>query len=81
MQDYNHPIIAVQEYRNVRENIIYRLAKTSHVNLVNLKAAYFDQDTLYLICERINVSLADILGTTRGILAEHKIAIICKEVR
>ncbi|EDN11150.1 predicted protein [Histoplasma mississippiense (nom. inval.)] len=71
-------MVAVKVCHNVTVNPTRSLVRTSHVNLVNLKAAFIDKEIVYLIYERVDLSLNHLHSCVS--LKEAHIAAICKEV-
>ncbi|KAL2048941.1 hypothetical protein ABVK25_010794 [Lepraria finkii] len=79
-KEVQHPVVAIKRESYTDNSQIKRLTRCSHENIVSLYRAYFEEGSVYLIYECVDVSLAEIQSTPRGKLASYQIAAVCQEV-
>lgn len=75
-----HTIVAIKEVNAGQDECVKRLRQYSHPNLVDLTEAFLADNTVYMVYEWMDISLADIQSTPCGRLVSFQIAAVCKEV-
>jgi p21-activated kinase 1 len=70
-------IVAIKECSEDRSTLSH-LFKTSHTNLVNLLSLFVDAESVWLVYEKMDVTLDQLLSTVK--LKEPQIAFLCKEI-
>ena len=80
-KELQHPVVAIRRDSYTDSSHIKRLTRCSHENIVAFYRAYFEEGSVYLIYECVDVSLAEIQSTSHGKLASYQIAAVCQEVR
>ena len=78
--EIEHPMFAIKEHVCKDSESVKQLVMCSHKNIVALYDAYLDNDSLYLIYECLQISLAEVQSTQYGDLATFQIAAVCREV-
>ena len=79
--DSKHEVVAIWERKCVDSTVLNRLTRYHHINLVTLYTTFLHKDTLYFLCEPMEVTLADIQSTPVGAFEAYQIAAVCVEVR
>lgn len=69
---------AIKEVKGCKRDWLLRLKAISHMNIVRLIAGYFHDGSIYLVCDLMSTSLADILAVSRLPLDET--ATVCKGI-
>jgi Protein kinase domain len=69
---------AIKEVRGCDRDWLLRLKAISHANIVRFVASYFHEGSIYLVCDLMSTSLANVLSVSRLPISE--IATACKDV-
>ncbi|KAI9753301.1 MAG: hypothetical protein M4579_005220 [Chaenotheca gracillima] len=74
------PLVAIRHIKDTLPGRLPHLARTANPNIVTLKEAFLQEESLHIVYETMAVSLSDIQASPRGNLTEYEIAAVCKEV-
>ena len=73
-------LVMIKEKKAKDENQIDCIISIQSSYVVNLKRAFFNSDTIYLVYECMNIALRNIPSCPKEDLTACKIAAVCKEV-
>ncbi|KJF60726.1 serine/threonine protein kinase [Coccidioides immitis RS] len=76
--NFTERIVDVVKVHN--EAWLSRLTSACHENIVSLHEAIYQNSTIFLFSEVMDVSLAQIFGSPRGRLQHYEVAAFCKEI-
>jgi serine/threonine protein kinase len=69
---------AIKEVKGCRRDWLLKLKAISHTNIVRFVAGFFYKGSIYLVCDLMTTSLADVLSVLK--LPFNEVAIVCKDV-
>ena len=73
-------LVAIKERKGKDEDQADRIMSITSSYVVNLKRAFFDNGTIYLVYECMDIALRNIRSCPKGDLTACEIAAVCKEV-
>jgi len=79
-QEKSHEIVAIRQQKCSDRKFLDRLRQCHHDNVVTLHTAYLDDETISLVYDVVDVSLAEMQSTPLGSFADYQIAAICQKV-
>ena len=79
-QEPEHPIVSVREHECSNEAVIKKIAQCSHENIVHIHEVFVDQNRVFFMYERMDVSIAEVQAGPYGHLQSYQIAAICQKV-
>jgi len=72
--------VAIRQQKYSDRKFLDRLHQCHHDNVVTLHTAYLDDETISLVYNVVDISLAEIQSTPLGSFADYQIAAICQKV-
>jgi serine/threonine protein kinase len=69
---------SIKEVKGCRKDWLLRLKAISHMNIVRFVAGFFHEGSIYLVCDSMSTSLADVLSVSK--LPLDDVATFCKGV-
>lgn len=79
--DQRHSLVAIKDRPHKKEDMLDCLTSCLYGNLVNLVDVFFNNNTVYLAYEYVEISARNLRSNSKRILNHVQIAAICKEVR
>lgn len=77
-------IVAIKEVKGCSKDLLRNLRTSSHENVLQMYAALFDEGSIFLVYDSMDVSqnvcLSDIIGTPRGSLDISEVATVCQSI-
>lgn len=77
-------IVAIKEVKGCSKDLLRSLRTSSHENVLPVYAALFDEGSIFLVYDSMDVSqnvcLSDIIGTPRGSLDISEVATVCQSI-
>ena len=78
--DHRHQIVAIKEHKQFSKEPLKKLGSCAHDNVVELQRGFHEADSLFLVYEWMDLSLAELQSAPSGTFESFQIAAICKEV-